>query len=79
MELLIDQQADAVHGIKHTLGSHWPIRTACPTCVCIKSKDLSQRGFVLLNLVNTLKCTALINFDVILNCLILLVIQGESL
>lgn len=48
MKLLIDQQADAVHGLKHTLCSHWPIRTACPTCVCRRSKKSCQRGFVVL-------------------------------
>lgn len=59
MELLIDQQADAVHGLKHTLCSHWPIRTACPTCVCSRSEKSCQRGFVVLNLVFTLWVTAL--------------------
>lgn len=33
---------------KTTLCSHWPIRTACPTCVCRRSKKSCQRGFVVL-------------------------------
>lgn len=50
IKLLIDQQADEVHGVKHTLCSYWPIRTACPTCVCSRSEKSCQRGFVVLNL-----------------------------